>query len=162
MKVARLDHRLRDTAEELWSLQHASYRVEAQRIGVPDLPPLMETIGDIQASEEAFWGCADEEGELAGAVSIREERGAGACTITRLMVRPDRFRQGIGSLLLASVFAEYPFVRSWEVTAEARNLPAIALYEKCGFRCVGTFAPREDIVMVKLRRRSGQNAAPRP
>lgn len=160
MKVMRLEHRLRDTAEQLWSLQHASYRVEAQRIGVTDLPPLLETIGEIQESELTYWGCQDREGDLAGAVSV--ERDGEVFTIARLMVHPDRFREGIGTRLIAALFDEYPEARCWEVTAEARNLPAISLYEKSGFRCVETFKPREDIFMVKLRRRSGRSAPPRP
>jgi len=160
MKAMRLEHRLRDTAEELWSLQHASYRVETQRIGVPDLPPLLETVGDIQESELAYWGCRDEEEELVGAVSV--ERDGGVFTVCRLMVRPDRFREGIASRLLAALFDEHPEARSWEVTAEARNLPAISLYEKHGFRCIETFKPRDDIFMVRLRRRSGRGSPPRP
>lgn len=149
MQIERLDLRDRDTAEELWSLQHAAYRIEASLIGVADLPPLRETIGDLQACGETFWGLRTPEGQLAGALAT--EREGEKTIICRMMVHPAFFRQGIGHRLLSRVMAEHSPNGLWEVTAEIRNRPAIALYEKNGFRPVETFSPVPGITMVRMR-----------
>ncbi len=38
MEITPLDIRQREAAEEVWALQHPAYRVEADLIGVADLP----------------------------------------------------------------------------------------------------------------------------
>ncbi|MCC2686142.1 MAG: GCN5-related N-acetyltransferase [Paenibacillaceae bacterium] len=49
------------------------------------------------------------------------------------MVHPDFMRQGIASALLEHLLAAYPQSPLFTVTVNARNAPAIALYEKFGF-----------------------------
>ncbi|CAI6080275.1 GNAT family N-acetyltransferase [Cohnella sp. JJ-181] len=148
--IERLDLTSKDNAGELWRLQHAAYRIEAELIGVPDLPPLHDTIESLQASEETFWGYMDD-GELAGAIAAERAKD-GSGVISRMMVHPDYFRRGIAGALIAHMMQAWPEVSVWEVTAEARNLPAIALYERHGFAAEETFHPREDITMITMRR----------
>ncbi|MBB6694816.1 GNAT family N-acetyltransferase [Cohnella xylanilytica] len=155
MIIERLDLTDENTAEELWSLQHAAYRVEASLIGVADLPPLRESVADLMACGETFWGCRTEDGDLVGAISTEEETEGGTVALCRVMVHPEHFRQGVGRLLLTHAIGAYPGDVRWEVTAEKRNLPAIALYEKLGFRAVETFAPRPDIAMLRMRLEPG-------
>ncbi len=155
MIIERLDLRSEDTAEELWSLQHAAYRVEASIIGVADLPPLRETVADLMVCGETFWGCRTEDGDLVGAISTEKETEGDTVTLCRVMVHPERFRQGIGRLLLTHAIEAYPEGVRFEVTAETRNRPAIALYERLGFRAVDTFAPRPDIAMLRMRMEPG-------
>ncbi|MBB6672656.1 GNAT family N-acetyltransferase [Cohnella nanjingensis] len=148
--IMQLDLRKTEVAEELWLLQHAAYRVEAALIGVPDLPPLRDTVATLQAARETFWGCRDEEGELIGVIATERENETEV--IARMMVHPSRFRQGIAGKLLGHVLQASPASTPWEVTAEERNLPAIALYERFGFREAGRFRPREDIGMIRMVR----------
>ncbi|TJY38527.1 GNAT family N-acetyltransferase [Cohnella pontilimi] len=147
LQVERLHLSVPDTAEQLWALQHAAYREEAKRIGVSDLPPLRDTIASLQACRETFYGCYNEDGELIGAVSTEEE-APGKTVICRMMVRPDQFRQGIGSRLLRHVIGAAEPSSELTVTSEIRNEPALRLYEGHGFRRVSTFSPAPDIQMV--------------
>lgn len=149
--IERLDLSSMDNASDLWRLQHAAYRIEAELIGVPDLPPLHDTIASLQASEEAFWGCRDSDGELIGAIAAERAKD-GSGVISRMMVHPDHFRKGIAGALIAHMMEAWKEVRAWEVTAEARNLPAIALYERSGFVAGETFHPRDDITMITMKR----------
>lgn len=61
MEIKPLDIRLQEAAEEVWALQHPAYRVEAELIGVADLPPLRDTIQTLQSCGESFLGCWNEE-----------------------------------------------------------------------------------------------------
>jgi ribosomal protein S18 acetylase RimI-like enzyme len=149
MSIISLDIRQLETAEEVWALQHPAYRLEAALIGVATLPPLMDTIESLQACGEVFWGYRDPDENLAGAVSYEEER-EGLYTICRLMVHPDYLRQGIGSLLVKHLLFQLPDTAICTVTAEIRNLPAIALYERCGFKRLETFKPIPEITMLRL------------
>ncbi|MFD2334082.1 GNAT family N-acetyltransferase [Cohnella sp. GCM10020058] len=151
--IERLDLTSQDNASDLWRLQHAAYRIEAELIGVPDLPPLHDTTASLQASEETFWGCRDEEGELVGAIAADLAKD-GSGVISRMMVNPDHLRQGIAGALISHMMQAWNEVADWEVTAEARNLPAIALYERHGFQAADTFHPREDITMITLKLRA--------
>lgn len=151
MGIVLLDINQSDTAEEVWALQHPAYRLEAALIGVADLPPLRDTIESLQACRETFWGYRNEEGELSGAISYEQDRD-GRYTLCRLMVHPNYIRQGIGSLLLEHLLSELPKPSLCSVTAEVRNLPAIALYERYGFIRMDTYQPISGIRMLRLER----------
>ncbi|MBB6638460.1 GNAT family N-acetyltransferase [Cohnella thailandensis] len=149
MRIERLQLSDRNAAEELWSLQHSAYRIEAQLIGVTDLPPLHDTIDMLRGSSDVVFGARDESNELVGAVAVEE--GEHENTISKLMVHPNAFRRGVGSRLLKHALAAYPEEKTWLLTAEIRNKPAIALYEKAGFRAIDTLKPREDITLLLMR-----------
>lgn len=141
-----------DAAEEVWALQHAAYRVEAAIIGVWETPPLRDTVESLRESRETFCGFRSQDGELAGVISYGQEQD-GQYVVYRLMVHPDYFRQGIGSRLLAHLLDVIP-ARHWAVTAEARNSPALALYEKAGFTKQSSFHPAPGITLYRLERES--------
>ncbi|WP_375103998.1 GNAT family N-acetyltransferase [Paenibacillus sp. RS8] len=121
-----------NTVNELWSLQHKAYRLEAELIGFREIPPLMETREMLSHSKEDFYGCFDEEEELMGAIAIEEE-SPGKLTITRMMVGPDFFRRGIASRLLEYVFEHFSGMEQFIVSTGKLNLPAVSLYRKHGF-----------------------------
>ncbi|KIL36815.1 hypothetical protein SD71_05235 [Cohnella kolymensis] len=150
MGIVTLNIKDRDTAEEVWSLQHPAYRAEAALIGVLDLPPLQDTVESLQVCGETFFGYRVPDGELAGAVSFEQE-GEMQYTLCRLMVHPAYFRQGIGSQLVNHLLSELPSGAICNVTAEIRNVPAIKLYERAGFIRTETFQPVFDITMVRMQ-----------
>jgi ribosomal protein S18 acetylase RimI-like enzyme len=151
MTIRKLDLSHRFIAEDLWAMQHAAYRLEAERIGVSDLPPLRDTIQSLQNCGETFYGFHTEDGDLAGALSIEEEKG-GQVVICRVMVDSDHQRQGIASLLLQHVLNLLPSGAVVSVTAEVRNVPAVRLYERNGFQATGTMRPAPDIIMLRFER----------
>ena len=77
--------------------------------------------------------------------------------ISNIAVRPDHRRQGVAAALLAALEARARALRLSFVTLEVResNAPALALYEKCGYRTVGRRRnyyekPTEDAVLMTL------------
>jgi len=107
----------------LLEVQRRAYQVEARLLGTTDFPPLRETIDDINTEvPTGFVYIIDD--DIVGAVTIADG------TITRLIVDPAYFRQGIAQSLLRYVF-EHSLAK--HVMTGARNLPALTLYGRFGF-----------------------------
>ncbi|MFC6457518.1 GNAT family N-acetyltransferase [Paenibacillus vulneris] len=115
---------------ELLMLQQLSYRVEAERIGFDEIPPLFDSPKTIRESGEQFFGYYEGQ-QLAGAVSVKQ--GTKELTICRLMVHPSFFRRGIATQLLqyAEQFA-MPGM-AVKVSTGTNNEPAVLLYGKHGY-----------------------------
>ena len=129
-------------------VQHAAYAIEAALIGYPQLPPAHETLARLQATREELWLC-EEGGELCGVVGL--EQHADELLIARLFVAPAAFRRGIGSALVAHALARADG-RRVRVGTGARNAPALALYERFGFRRLGEREPAPNVGYVELVR----------
>jgi GNAT superfamily N-acetyltransferase len=121
-----------DMVDQIWRLQHMAYRLEAERIGFRDIPPLMDTHETIRKCKEDFYGCLNEDGELIGAVATEQE-APDTITISRMMVHPDHFRKGIAGSLIQHVLDLHPDVPLFIVSTGTKNTPAVALYTKYGF-----------------------------
>jgi ribosomal protein S18 acetylase RimI-like enzyme len=129
-------------------VQHAAYAIEAALIGYPELPPAHETLAALQATREELWLC-EEDGELCGVVGL--EQHADELVIARLFVAPAAFRRGIGSALVAHAL-ERADGRRVRVGTGARNAPALALYERFGFRRLHEREPAPNVGYVELVR----------
>ena len=148
--ISPLDLAAPGVADELVALQRASYRVEADLIGVPSLPPMHETATQLRASRETFLGARLADGRLAGAVSYKRLCD-GAVDIYRLVVDPAAFRRGIATALLDALDVVAPAARTLVATGAA-NEPARALYERRGFRMVRETQAGQGVWIVEMER----------
>ncbi|WP_282939835.1 GNAT family N-acetyltransferase [Paenibacillus sp. RC67] len=116
---------------ELLMLQQLSYRVEAERIGFDEIPPLFDSPKTIRESGEQFFGYYDEQQQLAGAVAVKQS--SKELIICRLMVHPSFFRRGIATQLLhyTEQFAMPGMMI--KVSTGTKNDPAVLLYTKHGY-----------------------------
>ncbi|UHA74740.1 GNAT family N-acetyltransferase [Paenibacillus sp. 481] len=131
--IKRLNLKDINTLKQLWALQQAAYRVEADKLGFDKIPPLMETEHQLASVQETFHGWW-QDNQLVGAVSYVEVK-AGVIDIYRLMVHPDYFRRKIGSTLLDFVL-ELPDIDTHYIATGVRNEPALELYKRKGFSIV--------------------------
>lgn len=129
MTIQQLDLMNHTLTEELLALQKSAYAIEAKLVGFPNLPPLHETVEELQTSGEIFYGYFVD-GELAGAISYKIEEKT--LDIHRMMVHPNFFRRGIARQLLELVLA-LPEIERAIVMTGAANQPAKKLYETFGF-----------------------------
>ena len=126
---------------ELHRLQQQAYRVEADLIGATFFPPLLQSEATLHEEQPAGYITRLDE-RLVGALTVEGE------TITRLLVSPDYFRQGIATQLIRHALKQQPLR---VVSTAALNEPAVALYRQFGFRPVHQVR-RDAIVLVTLER----------
>jgi ribosomal protein S18 acetylase RimI-like enzyme len=139
MLPSEIDVRPLDLADEsvaarVLELQRESYAVEARLIGSDRIPPLYESLEELQACGETFLG-AYVEGRLAAVVSWRFD-GA-TIDLHRLAVLPEFFRRGIGVALLRAALRSEPQARRAIAQTGAANEPAKELYRGEGFAELG-------------------------
>lgn len=150
-KIIKLDLQDVDTLSELWSLQHKAYRLEAEIIGFHEIPPLLETRDMLSRSEELFYGSFDDHGDLMGAVAVLEET-PGKLTVTRMMVNPNFFRQGVAGNLLEYIFNLYLKMEQFIVSTGKLNVPAVTLYTKHGFIPAGIEEVAPGVELIEFHR----------
>jgi ribosomal protein S18 acetylase RimI-like enzyme len=134
VELTRLDLAQPDVARAVLQLQRRSYRVEADLVGFDSIPPLHESLAELQASGETFLAALVDD-RLAGVVSWKliDE----TLDLHRLAVDPGFFRAGIGRALVREAEAAESAARRVIVQTGAANEPAKALYRSEGFSEVG-------------------------
>ncbi len=130
MQIELLDHASLSVAARIHTVQMAAYAQEARLIGATHFPPLLRTVEDVRTSNERFFGAFLDE-ELAGVASVEVVHDWHTC-IASLVVLPRRQRRAIGVGLLRHLIGLFGCHRL-SVRTAARNVPALALYRRCGF-----------------------------
>jgi ribosomal protein S18 acetylase RimI-like enzyme len=129
-RPAELDLRAPGTAAEVYRVWTASYRLEAELLGVENFPPLARSEEQIARSDNLFFGVFAA-GELAAVAEV-ELASSEAATIAALVVHPDHFRQGHAGALVRDILRRFGD-RAVEVSTAVANKPALALYRTLGF-----------------------------
>jgi tRNA (guanine37-N1)-methyltransferase len=95
-------------AGEMWTVQQAAFLSEGRLNGSYDLPPLTQTLAELEASlSQGLVLVARRKGRLIGSVRA-DVSSNGFWFIGRLMVAPDLQRQGIGRQLMDAIEARTP------------------------------------------------------
>ena len=89
-------------AGEVLTLQRAAFVQEALIYGTPDMPPLTQTLAELEAELADNLGCVALVGpRMVGAVRAR--RDGDLLLVGRLVIAPDQQGKGIGTTLLGAV-----------------------------------------------------------
>ena len=117
---------------EILELQKLAYKKEAVLYEDWTIPPLTQTLSEIQAEyESSFFLKAQSEVRIVG--SVRARCNSGTCRIGRLIVHPDYQRQGIGALLMKNIEHSLPNAQRFELFTGAKSTDNIRLYQKLGY-----------------------------
>ena len=144
LKVSIQDEAL---AKEILKLQKRAYKVEAEWIGCNRIPPLYETLEQLQQLNELFFVYMKQD-VISGAIAI--EHNHAGIHICRVMVDPSSFRKGIARKLLTYVDELVGNNTSLFVSTGANNLPAIRLYTAMGFEQVGTKKVGDGLLLAQF------------
>ena len=123
----------RGDLREILALQYLAYQSEAALFGSRDIPPLKQTLSEVEAEFDrgVILKMLGENGSIIG--SVRAYESDGTVYIGKLMVHPDHRRKGLGSRLLAEIEQCFPH-RRYELFTSTRSADNIRLYEKNGYR----------------------------
>ena len=101
------------------ALQYRAYRSEARLLNDDKIPPLMQTLGDVEKEYRE------------GIVRAREE--GDTLHIGKLMVLPEKQGRGIGTQLLVAIEKSCPKPR-YELFTSNISIRNLKLYEGLGYR----------------------------
>ena len=139
---------------EILSLQYLAYQSEARLHNDPNIPPLRQTLADVQRefAEGLFLKAVDTEGAIVG--SVRAYSKNGTLYIGKLIVRPDRQGQGIGTQLLLEIERAWPHDRC-ELFTSRKSVRNIKLYQRHGYREFYAKQAGPGLTMVYMEKRPG-------
>jgi GNAT superfamily N-acetyltransferase len=137
-----------EEAALLLAIQKAAFEQEARACGVPDIPPMTQSLGAFEADLATHVVLAARlEGRLVGMVHGRLE--SGTCHVGRLAVHPDVQGRGIGRRLLTALEARFPGARRFELFTGARSEGNLRLYTALGYRIFRTEPGTPELVFLE-------------
>jgi len=142
-------------AEEILSLQKEAYASEAELYDDHTLPPLTQTLQEIEADfARQLFLKAVEEGEILG--SVRAYQEGDTCYVGRLIVRPDRQNRGIGSRLMDEIEGRFPEAERFELFTGHRSEGPLHIYSQRGYEVFRIEPIHDNLTLVFLEKRTTQ------
>lgn len=145
LKAAEVDLR------EILNLQYRAYQSEAVLLNKPDIPPLKQTLADLQAEyrEKIFLKAVDANGAIVG--SVRCQSAGNTVYIGKLIVESAFQRRGIGTKLLLEVEKIFPRKR-YELFTSNKSVKNISLYQRLGYKIFAEKTVAQDLTFVYLEK----------
>lgn len=141
-------------AGEVLTLQRAAFVQEAHVYGDPNMPPLTQTLEQLEAELEDNVGCVAVSGSriVGAARAVVDDR---RLLIGRIAVAPDQQGEGIGSLLLETLedTARQHGCREAELFTGSLSAANITLYERVGYVRSDRIAQGDGTAQIFLRKR---------
>ena len=138
-------------AGEVLTVQRAAFVSEALIYADPDMPPLVQTLDELEAElRDADGWVARIDGRLVGAIRTRESDGV--LLIGRIAIAPDVQGLGIGERLLTAAEEESDAAEA-ELFTGSLSEANIRLYERCGYVQTDRIDEGDGTAQVFMRKR---------
>ena len=148
MKIVKADYK---DLSEISKLQYLAYQSEAALFGTDDIPPLKETLEEVQ--EEYNSGVVlkmvSDDDSIIGSVRARENNGT--VYIGKLMVHPNYRGRGYGTTLLNEIEKYFTSTR-FELFTSTRSEDNIRLYEANGYKKFKQEAVTDELIFVYMEK----------
>lgn len=132
MSINIIQAQIKDACDIL-ALQKIAYQSEAKLNKDWNIPPLMQTLSEIEAEfENKIFLKAIEANKITG--SVRAFLDSDTCRIGRLIVHPDCRKQGIGTQLMKNIESVFSHAGRFELFTGIKSIQNIRLYQKLGYR----------------------------
>lgn len=137
--------------QKILDLQYLAYQSEAKLFHDPDIPPLKQTLAEVESEYQrgVVLKAVDENDTIVG--SVRAYYDNDSVYIGKLMVHPEKQRQGIGTQLLAAIEKEYPQQR-YELFTSSKSIKNIELYERSGYKIFREEQITEELKFIYLEK----------
>ncbi len=140
-------------AAELLALQKLAYRSEAEIYNDYNLPPLVQTLKNMEEDfENQFFLKAVLEGKIIG--SVRAHAKEETSYIGRLIVHPDFQGRGIGTRLMNEIERVFDRCKRFELFTGEKSERNLYLYQKLGYRIFMTAKISDQTNIVYLEKKS--------
>lgn len=141
----------KDDLRTILELQYLAYQSEAKLFNDPNIPPLQQTLEDVEKEFEKgiVLKAIDEKNIIVGSVRAHSEKGT--VYIGKLMVHPQKQKRGIGTKLLLEIEKEYPNQR-YELFTSTKSIGNIRLYERLGYKIFKEVSITEELQFVYLEK----------
>ena len=128
-----ISHANINDAQEILDLQKLAYQIEAKRYNDYTLPPLTQTLAEIQNDfEKMVILKAVLDDKIIG--SVRAYLSDGTCYIGRLIVHPDFQNQGIGTKLMNEIEDRFKQAKRFELFTGHKSEGPLYIYHKLGYQ----------------------------
>lgn len=138
-------------AAEILAQQKLAYVTEAEIYGDWSLPPLLQTLEQIQAefaSHVFLKAC--QEGAVVG--SVRGVMRGDTCLVGRLIVHPQARRQGMATRLMGEIEERFPLARRFELFTGHLSTGNLRLYAGLGYGEFDRRPVKEGLTLVFLEK----------
>jgi ribosomal protein S18 acetylase RimI-like enzyme len=120
-------------AKKILALQILAYQREGERYSDFTIPPLTQTLEEIQADfQKMLFLKAVLDDKIIG--SVRAYVDVDTCFIGRLIVHPDFQNRGIGTKLMHKIENRFKEVERFELFTGHKTAGALHVYQKLGYQ----------------------------
>jgi N-acetylglutamate synthase-like GNAT family acetyltransferase len=140
-------------AEEILALQKLAFQSEAKLYNDYTLPPLTQTLEEMQADiENKIVLKASVDGRIVGSVRahMKSQR---ICYVGRLVVHPDCQTQGLGTRLMNEIEVIFSRAERFKLFTGHRSENTLHLYHKLGYQEFKRERVSDDLTLVFLEKR---------
>lgn len=144
----------RSDLQAILELQYSAYLSEAAIYNDYALPPLVQPLEEVEQEYEkgVFLKATDENDIIVG--SVRAFPDGDTTRINKIIVRPDKQGQGIGTKLLLTIESECPSTRH-ELFTGHKSVRNIKLYERLGYARFKEERVSDERTLVYMEKRVG-------
>jgi ribosomal protein S18 acetylase RimI-like enzyme len=136
---------------EILKLQKLCFREAAERLNAFDIPPLMQTLQQLEAEHKTFLILkASEENEIVG--SIRAYVKDDTCFILRVIVSPKFQNRSIGKKLMSEMENRFKHVKRFELFTGSLDEKNLYFYQSIGYKPFKEERQSEKLTFVYLEK----------
>ena len=140
-----------EDAAAILTLQIRAYQDEAAIYGDFSIPPLTQTLEQVQAAfDHQLFLKAVVSGTIIG--SVRARLKDGTCYVGRLVVHPEHCNRGVGTRLMAEIERRFHQAERYELFSGDKSERNLHLYGKLGYKPFGTERQTDRVTPVFLEK----------
>ena len=137
--------------EQILKLQYLAYQSEAKLHNNYSIPPLMQTLEDVQKEfqDGIILKATDDTGVIVG--SVRGYTKDNTLYIGKLIVHPEYQGRGISTKLMQMIESQYPSHR-YELFTSDKSVKNLAIYEHLGYSRFKEISVTPELKLIYLEK----------